>query len=134
MAAAVADFRPVGAGAEKISREGSEGLTVELAENPDVVARLAGRRRPAQTLVGFAAEHGGDWIARAQAKLERKGLDAIVANDVSRPEIGFESADNEVTFVTAEGAEPVPLADKDRVAEAICELTAGLRAKRRSSV
>ena len=134
MAAAVADFRPLGTGAEKISREGSGGLTVELAENPDVVAGLAGGRRPDQTLVGFAAEHGGDWIARAQRKLERKGLDAIVANDVSRPEIGFESAENEVTFVTIDGAEPVPRQSKERVAEVVCELTASLRAKKRSSV
>jgi phosphopantothenoylcysteine decarboxylase/phosphopantothenate--cysteine ligase len=134
MAAAVADFRPVGPGSEKISREGSEGLIVELTENPDVVAGLASGRRPDQTIVGFAAEHGGDWIARAQRKLERKGLDAIVANDVSRPEIGFESTDNEVTFVTADAAEPVTLAGKDRVADAICELTASLRARKRSSV
>lgn len=134
MAAAVADFRPAGSGMEKIVREGSSGLTVELTENPDIVAGLAKHRRPDQALVGFAAEHGGEWIERAQGKLDRKGLDAIVANDVSRNEIGFESAENEVTFITGEAAIEIPLATKDEVAKQICELTAGLLAKRRSSV
>jgi phosphopantothenoylcysteine decarboxylase/phosphopantothenate--cysteine ligase len=134
MAAAVADFRPVGAGAKKIAREDSGSLSVELTANPDIVAGLAKRRRPEQTLVGFAAEHGGDWFERAQGKLDRKGLDAIVANDVSRVEIGFESAENEVTFITGEAATEIPLATKDEVAARICELTAGLLAKRRSSV
>ena len=134
MAAAVADFRPRDAGEDKIKRAGSGGLTIELTENPDIVAALAKHRRPDQTLVGFAAEHGGEWVERAQRKLERKGLDAIVANDVSRSEIGFESSENEVTFVTADATEPIPLAAKATVAERICELTAGLRAKRRSSV
>ena len=64
-----------------------------------MIAALAADRHADQTLVGFAAEHGAEAIARARAKLERKGLDAIVFNDVSRPEIGFDSERNEVTIV-----------------------------------
>ncbi len=65
--------------------------------------RVACRRapRPSQTLIGFAAEHGAEAISRAREKLDRKGLDAIVFNDISRPEIGFDSDRNEVTIVVA---------------------------------
>ena len=59
-------------------------------------------------LVGFAAEHGGDFVARARDKLERKGIDAIVVNDVSDSSIGFESTDNEVTIVSGAGERPAP--------------------------
>ena len=100
MAAAVADFRPETAEG-KLAREGSGGMELRLTETEDVVASLAGERQPEQTLVGFAAEHGAEAISRAREKLERKGLDAIVFNDISRPEIGFDSERNEVTIVTA---------------------------------
>lgn len=132
MAAAVADFTPEGTSDKKIARAGD--LRIELRENPDLLAALARRRRPEQTLVGFAAEHGGEWIERARAKLERKGIDAIVANDVSDPEIGFESEQNAITFITAAATENVARASKDTVAEKICELTAALRTPQRSSV
>ena len=59
--------------------------------------------RPGQTLVGFAAEHGEGGVERARAKLERKGLDAVVVNDISRADIGFDAGENEVTIVTAAG-------------------------------
>ena len=83
------------------------------------------RSRPAaaesQTVVGFAAEHGGDAVGRARAKLARKGADLIVLNDVSDPTIGFESAENEVTLVAAADEVEVPKAGKDAVAEAILD-------------
>ena len=78
-----------------------------------MLAALAARARAGQTLVGFAAEHGaGRWSA-ARAKLERKGLDAVVVNDISRREIGFDAADNEVAIVTADGDRHVPLGSKE---------------------
>jgi phosphopantothenoylcysteine decarboxylase/phosphopantothenate--cysteine ligase len=129
MAAAVSDFRPSEAAAGKLAREGSGGLEVRLEETEDVIAALAAARRPDQTLIGFAAEHGADAIARARAKLERKGLDAIVFNDVSRPEIGFDSERNEVTIVERDAEHEVPLAGKDEVAEAILDRIATLRAE-----
>ena len=126
MAAAVADFRPERADG-KLTREGSGGIALELAETEDVVASLARERRDGQTLVGFAAEHGAEAIERAREKLARKGLDAIVFNDISRPEIGFDSAHNEVTIVTAAGERPVPETTKEEVAEAVLDEVAGLR-------
>src|SRR5581483_630701 len=93
MAAAVADFRPASPETSKISKTGRDGLTVELEPTTDVLAELAAQRRPGQTLVGFAAEHGEGAAERAREKLERKGVDAIVLNDVSQPGIGFDTAE-----------------------------------------
>ena len=103
MAAAVADFRPGEAVADKISKSGRDGLALALEPTEDVLAALSAARAPGQTLIGFAAEHGEGAVERGRAKLERKGLDAVVVNDISRSEIGFDSADNEVTIVTARG-------------------------------
>src|SRR5437763_5551803 len=97
MAAAVADFRPAHAAAEKLKKAGRESLSVELEATPDVLRGLAERRHDGQTLVGFAAEHGGDPLAEARRKLREKGLDAVVLNDVSRADAGFDVATNEVT-------------------------------------
>jgi phosphopantothenoylcysteine decarboxylase / phosphopantothenate---cysteine ligase len=126
MAAAIADFRPVAAEG-KIVREGSGGLELRLEETEDVVASLAELRRPEQTLVGFAAEHGAEAISRAREKLVRKGLDAIVFNDISRPEIGFDSPRNEVTIVTTEGERAVPESTKEEVANAVLDEVSSLR-------
>jgi phosphopantothenoylcysteine decarboxylase/phosphopantothenate--cysteine ligase len=128
MAAAVADFRPTAPSDGKFVREGSGGMDLELEPTEDVLAALSARRRPGQVLVGFAAEHGGDFIARARGKLERKGLDAIVVNDVSDPEIGFDSADNEVTVVERDSETPVPRGSKRAVAEAVLDRVEALRA------
>ena len=127
MAAAVADYRPATAEAQKLAREGADSLVLHLEATPDIVAALGAERRDDQTLVGFAAEHGGDPVRRAREKLARKGLDAIVVNDVSRPEIGFESERNEVTIVEAEEATEVPIADKEEIADAILDRVAALR-------
>jgi phosphopantothenoylcysteine decarboxylase / phosphopantothenate---cysteine ligase len=133
MAAAVADFRPAVAAEGKLPREGSGGLDLRLEETEDVIASLAAERRGGQTLVGFAAEHGEGAIARAREKLERKGLDAIVFNDVSRSEIGFDSERNEVTIVERSGEREVPLSSKEEVAEAVLDHVAALRARQAPS-
>ena len=93
MAAAVADFTPERSSLGKLARAGSGGLELRLSETEDIIAGVAADRTPDQTLVGFAAEHGAEAISRAREKLVRKGLDAIVFNDVSRSEIGFDSAE-----------------------------------------
>jgi phosphopantothenoylcysteine decarboxylase/phosphopantothenate--cysteine ligase len=128
MAAAPADFRTAAPATRKLSRETGAGLELRLEATEDVLATAASRRRPDQTLVGFAAETGADAVSRARAKLERKAVDAIVFNDVSRPEIGFDSPANEVTIVEREGELHVPLADKEEVAEAILDRVEALRA------
>ena len=127
MAAAVADFRPADPNPGKLAREEGSGLTIELEPTADVLAGLAGSRRNGQVLVGFAAEHGGDFVARARDKLERKGIDAIVVNDVSDSAIGFESRDNEVTIVSTAGEERLPRGSKRDLADAILDRVAALR-------
>jgi phosphopantothenoylcysteine decarboxylase / phosphopantothenate---cysteine ligase len=133
MAAAVADFRPAAAAEGKLPREGSGDIDLRLERTEDVIAALAAERRPGQTLVGFAAEHGEGAISRAREKLERKGLDAIVFNDVSRSEIGFDSESNEVTIVELAGEHQVPLASKEAVAEAVLDRVAAMRAEQAPS-
>ena len=129
MAAAVADFRPSSPVGEKIGKGGREDLVVEMEPTADVLASLSTARRPGQTLVGFAAEHGEGGAQRARAKLERKGLDAIVLNDISDPEIGFDSEHNEVTIITASEELAVPRGSKDAVAAVILDQVQELRSR-----
>lgn len=121
MAAAVADFRPVDPADGKIKKQGRTGMTIELEATVDVLVELSGRRRPGQVLVGFAAEHGDQAVAHARGKLERKGLDAVVVNDVSQPGIAFDAPDNAVTIVTAAGDRVIARAAKEAVADAILD-------------
>jgi phosphopantothenoylcysteine decarboxylase/phosphopantothenate--cysteine ligase len=121
MVAAVADWRPEGAAELKIKKT-AEGAVpaVRLVENPDILATLAaaGPDRP-QLVVGFAAETH-DVEAHARAKLQRKGCDWIVANDVSEPGV-MGGAENRVALVTAEGVERWERAGKDVVARRLAE-------------
>ena len=122
MAAAVADYRPAEPHAGKLKKDRvGEELPLRLVRTPDVLGTLAARRRPDQLLVGFAAEHGDGAVANGREKLERKGLDAVVVNDVSDPTIGFDAPDNEVTLVTADSEQRIPRASKDRIAAAILD-------------
>ena len=127
MAAAVADFRPADASAGKIKKSGRESLELRLEPTTDVLASLAAGRREGQTLVGFAAEHGEGGLEHARGKLERKGLDAVVLNDVSRADIGFDTEDNEVIILTASGEQAVPHGPKSSVAAAILDRVESLR-------
>jgi phosphopantothenoylcysteine decarboxylase / phosphopantothenate---cysteine ligase len=131
MAAAVADFRPAAPHDGKIKKSGRAGLELALEPTADVLAGLAGERTARQTLVGFAAEHGEQAVELARRKLAEKGVDAIVVNDISRSDIGFDSDDNEVTILTANGsgeaAIEVARASKAQVAEAILDTVSSLR-------
>ena len=115
MAAAVADYTPAARRAHKIAKGGP--LTLTLERTPDILAELGARRdgdrRP--VLVGFAAETG-DPVAAPRASAAAKRVDLIVANDVSAPGAGFDVATNQVTLVSADGAEPLPLMSKADVA------------------
>jgi phosphopantothenoylcysteine decarboxylase / phosphopantothenate---cysteine ligase len=121
MSAAVADFRPAAPAEHKLKK--ADGTpTIELEPTSDVLSGLATRRRPDQVLVGFAAEHGERAVEYGRGKLERKGLDAVVVNDISRPEIGFDSAENEVTILTADRQERrIARSSKRRVADAVLD-------------
>jgi phosphopantothenoylcysteine decarboxylase/phosphopantothenate--cysteine ligase len=94
---------------------------------PDVLSELGARRRSGQVLVGFAAEHGAGSLERARAKLERKRLDLVVLNDISRGDIGFDSEDNEVTIVSATGELNVSRRSKPAVAAAVLDQVQKLR-------
>jgi phosphopantothenoylcysteine decarboxylase/phosphopantothenate--cysteine ligase len=122
MAAAVADYAPVQAAAEKIAKSEAP-MTLTLQRTSDILAdlgRSATRRANPPVLVGFAAETG-DLIAKAREKRVRKNADLIVANDVSEPGAGFEVSTNAVTIVGPEGEQTLPLQSKARIAEAILD-------------
>jgi phosphopantothenoylcysteine decarboxylase / phosphopantothenate---cysteine ligase len=130
MSAAVADFRPAGPVNRKIKKD--EGIPqLQLEPTEDVLSLLAEHRRSDQVIVGFAAEHGEDAVSLGRGKLERKRLDAIVVNDISRAGIGFESAENEVTILTIDGEQRhVPRSRKERVAQAVLDEVERLRTMR----
>ncbi len=128
MAAAVADFRPVQVAATKIKK--ADGVPV-LALEPtvDILTELTRERRPGQTIVGFSAETD-DVLTHATAKLADKGVDLIVANDVSAPDVGFAHDTNEVVIIEAGGARTeVPLADKHRIAAAVLDAVVRRRSR-----
>ncbi|MEX2107332.1 MAG: bifunctional phosphopantothenoylcysteine decarboxylase/phosphopantothenate--cysteine ligase CoaBC [Solirubrobacterales bacterium] len=127
MAAAPADFRAAEVADGKLKRE--DGLDLHLEPTEDILAGLTSARSDGQTIVGFAAEHGGDAVERAREKLSRKGADLIVLNDVSDSSIGFESPDNAVTLIDASSETAVPKASKDTVADAILDRVNQLRTK-----
>jgi phosphopantothenoylcysteine decarboxylase/phosphopantothenate--cysteine ligase len=120
MAAAVADYRPAEALAAKRPKD-SAAWTLELEPTTDVLSALGERRRDGQLLVGFAAETGEAGLDRARDKLARKGADLFVFNDVSRPDIGLDAIDNEVTLLAASGERTVAKAPKEEIAAAILD-------------
>jgi phosphopantothenoylcysteine decarboxylase/phosphopantothenate--cysteine ligase len=126
-AAAVADYRVLQPSATKIKSKKDEGLTLELAPNPDILKEIAGRRGT-RFLVGFAAETD-EVRAHAAAKLAAKGVDLLVVNDVSRRDIGFEADDNQVMLLDRwGGAVELPKMSKLNVAGAILDRALALRA------
>ena len=120
MAAAVADYRPAEALAAKRPKDRAT-WTLELEPTTDVLAELGRRRVPGQLLVGFAADVGERGLERAHEKLTHKNADLFVFNDVGRDDIGFESAENEVTLVTAAGERTIAKAPKDEIAAGILD-------------
>ena len=134
MAAAVADYAPAAATSQKIHKD-SETLTLSLVRTPDILAELGAQRgaghRP--LLVGFAAETA-DVIASARRKQREKKVDLVVANDVSRTDAGFEVDTNEVTLVSADGEETLPLQSKSAIAAQVIQRIETLLSQSRSAV
>jgi phosphopantothenoylcysteine decarboxylase/phosphopantothenate--cysteine ligase len=120
-AAAVLDWRPKETAEHKI-KKGKGGQTIELVENPDILAELGCSRGSSRCLlVGFAAETQ-DLIANAQEKLKKKNLDLIVVNDVSRGDAGFETDTNAVKILYRDGPmEELPLMTKEEVADQLLD-------------
>ena len=135
MAAAVADYTPQVRADQKVAKSDGD-LTIVLRRTPDILATLGARRAAGggpTVLVGFAAETS-DVVARATDKLRRKQVDLIVANDVSRTDAGFDVDTNEVTLVSAAGADVVPLQSKARIAGAVLDRLVALLQQKRGSV
>jgi phosphopantothenoylcysteine decarboxylase/phosphopantothenate--cysteine ligase len=120
LAAAVADYRPAAALAAKRPK-GPEPWTLELEPTADIARLLGGRKRPGQLLVAFGAEAGEEGLERKRRMLDEKNADLVVFNDVSRDDIGFESAENEVVLITRDSERRVPKASKQAIAAAILD-------------
>jgi len=135
MAAAVADYRPASPHPGKLKKDATgEALDLRLERTEDVLSSLAARRRPGQLLVGFAAEHGEEAVAYGRAKRERKGLDAVVVNDIGAPGIGFDAIDNEVVIVLDSEERHVARSSKVEVARVILDTVLSRRSYTDSKV
>jgi phosphopantothenoylcysteine decarboxylase/phosphopantothenate--cysteine ligase len=120
MAAAVADYRPAQVTDEKRPKD-DNAWEVTLEPTTDVLRTLGEQRTNGQVLIGFAADRGERGLARAREKLDRKRVDLVVYNDVSREDIGFDAEDNEVVLIGTGGERRVGKASKDRIAAAIVD-------------
>jgi phosphopantothenoylcysteine decarboxylase/phosphopantothenate--cysteine ligase len=127
--AAVADYRPAHAATDKIKKHGDAGLSLQLVQNPDIIASVA-KRKMRPFVVGFAAETAASGLTNARTKLARKGLDMIVLNDVSDRRIGFNSDDNAVTVITRDSDERLSIGAKSAISYALIERIAAAFEKR----
>lgn len=125
-AAAPADYRVKEIAPEKIKKQDGAPMVLELVENPDVAKAVGQKKRPGQTLVGFAAETE-NLLENAERKLGKKNLDLIVANDVSQEGAGFGVDTNIVTLLTRNGLEQLPMMKKSEVAHRILNKVMELR-------
>ncbi|MEK6279242.1 MAG: bifunctional phosphopantothenoylcysteine decarboxylase/phosphopantothenate--cysteine ligase CoaBC [Acidobacteriota bacterium] len=128
-AAAVADYRPVKSSLQKIKKT-QASLLLELERTPDILNAVANSKHDGMLVIGFAAETE-NILANAREKLRRKKLDAIVANDVTRADAGFDTVKNEVTILSRDRDAPihVPLMAKANVADIILDEVARLRSR-----
>ncbi|MCC7515825.1 MAG: bifunctional phosphopantothenoylcysteine decarboxylase/phosphopantothenate--cysteine ligase CoaBC [Pseudomonadales bacterium] len=120
--AAVADYRPKNIAEQKIKKQSSDAMTLELVKNPDIIASVAALLN-APFVVGFAAETQ-NVEAYARDKMQNKKLDMIVANDVSQPGLGFSSDDNAATVFWKEGSEAFSAMSKNQLADNIVRVIA----------
>ena len=125
-AAAVSDYRPAEQKDKKIKKAGGENLILELTENPDIARAVGDKKKPGQTLVGFAAETD-NVQQNAKGKLTKKNLDMIVANDVTKRGAGFNVDTNIAALITADGIEEQPLQTKRQLAEKILDKVLEIR-------
>jgi phosphopantothenoylcysteine decarboxylase/phosphopantothenate--cysteine ligase len=125
-AAAIADYRPSERAGEKIKKS-EETLTLTLERTPDVLSQVADSRSNGMLVIGFAAETE-NVVENARQKLASKNLDAIVANDVSRADAGFDTTTNAVTIIT-KNAEPIelPVMSKQEAAHRVLDVIISLR-------
>jgi len=131
-AAAVADYRPVTRADQKIKKH-SESLQIELERTPDILSLVSANASASTLVIGFAAE-SENVLTHAEAKLKSKKLDAIVANDITRPDSGFDSQTNAVTILTKNSSPiEIPLMSKFEVANKVLDVIAKLRSEKVSA-
>jgi phosphopantothenoylcysteine decarboxylase/phosphopantothenate--cysteine ligase len=120
-AAAVADYAPANAADAKIKKDGRDSMTLELKKTPDILSEVSKRRRDGQVVVGFAAETN-DVVAYARSKMDKKGFDMVVANDITKEGAGFDADTNIATIITKSGAEiDLPKMPKRELADRILD-------------
>jgi phosphopantothenoylcysteine decarboxylase / phosphopantothenate---cysteine ligase len=129
MAAAVSDYTVREAAPQKLKRDGARSL--ELEPTPDILSEVVTQRGDGTLVIGFAAETE-DVLANGRLKLQRKGVDAVVANDVSSSDLGFDSANNAGIFLRRDGAVEIPAMSKAEMAERILDEVQKLRTLSRS--
>ena len=125
-AAAVSDYRPASVSATKLKKRKGEPLVLTLEENPDVAKAVGEMKKPHQTLVGFAAETDSV-TENAAEKLNKKNLDLIVANDVTKPGAGFGTDTNIATLISRESREDLPMMTKRQLADVILDRILSVR-------
>ena len=119
-AAAVADYAPANAANAKIKKEGRDEMTLELKKTPDILANVSKNRHEGLLVVGFAAETN-DVIGYARSKMEKKGLDIVVANDITKEGAGFNTDTNIATIITRTSETEQPLMSKRELADKILD-------------
>ena len=127
-AAAIADYRPAQRAEQKIKKS-QDSITLTLERTPDVLSQVASARANGMLVIGFAAETE-NVLANAREKLRSKNLDAIVANDVSRADSGFDSATNAITIITGDDSVELPVMSKSEAADRILDVIVALRSNR----
>lgn len=127
-AAAVADYAPANAANAKIKKDGRDVMTLELVKTPDILADVSRNRHDGLLVVGFAAETN-DVVAYARSKMEKKGLDLVVANDITKAGAGFNTDTNIATIITRDSESEQPLMSKRELADRILDATLEMRRK-----
>ncbi|MEQ1921308.1 MAG: bifunctional phosphopantothenoylcysteine decarboxylase/phosphopantothenate--cysteine ligase CoaBC [Pyrinomonadaceae bacterium] len=126
-AAAVADYAPANAADAKIKKDGRDVMTLELKKTPDILSEVSKNRHGGMLVVGFAAETN-DVVGYARTKMEKKGLDLVVANDITKAGAGFNTDTNIATILTRAGGEiELPLMSKREMADRILDEIVRLR-------
>jgi len=126
-AAAVADYAPAKAAGGKIKKDGRDFMIMELKKTPDILSEVAKKRTNGLLVVGFAAETD-DVLGYARKKLEKKGLDLVIANDVTKAGAGFNTDTNIATILSRKGGEiDLPLMSKREMADKILDEIVKLR-------
>ena len=127
-AAAVADYAPAQKAAGKIKKDGRDFMILELKKTRDILAEVSKKRRNGMLVIGFAAETH-DVIGYARSKMKNKGLDMVVANDITKEGAGFNTDTNIATILTADGESELPLMSKRELADKILDRIVKLRKK-----